>query len=564
MISAGDALPQDDLIEVDIAIVGAGAVGVALATRLAGHGRRIALIEAGGPRYDPHQQESFFKADEIMDHRHAPTELYRRRMLGGTTSVWGGRCIPFDPEDFSPGTGRPGWPVTHEEVATHYGGALNFLDGGTPEFTMSAALPARSALRADGPDSDVLLDRIERWSKPTDVWRKWESSLARSDDVMVMHGVACTEVLTSPDGNRAVGLRLTTRLHKSLKLFAPTIVLACGGLETPRLLLASRSVRSCGLGNERDLVGRFYMTHLVGDVGRLRLADAETGRELDYAVTSDGVYVRRLILLSPEARRRASLGNIVFRPTIPTIADPSHGDPVLSTMYLVKHFIVTEYARRLVAVGDVRSASELRRHYANVVRGLPRLLGFGVDWMKRRHFAARRLPSVFLLRSDGTYPLEFNAEQLPDPDSRVLLGSNVCPNGIPRLAVRWRATDNDLTSICRALQVLQAAIRHTGIGEVLLDQDLQVHVRSAATSQSGHHIGTARMGRDARTSVVNRHGEVWGTSGLFVVGTALFPTSGFANPTLTAVALALRLADHLTQRQSTLFCGATELRAAQR
>lgn len=563
MIIAGDALQHDKLTEVDIAIVGTGAVGVALATRLAGRGRRIVLIEAGGPRYDPRQHESFFKADEIMDHRHAPTEIYRRRMLGGTTSVWGGRCIPFDPEDFSPGSGRPGWPVTYEEVAAHYRDALYFLDGGRPEFTASAALPTCSALRADGLDSDVLLDRIERWSKPTDVWKKWESSLARSDDVMVLHGAACTEVLTSVDGNRVVGLRLKTRLHKSLELFAPTIVLACGGLETPRLLLASRSARSCGLGNEHDLVGRFYMTHLVGDVGRLRLADAETGRELDYAVTSDGVYARRLILLSREARRRAGLGNIVFRPTIPTIADPSHGDPVLSAMYLVKHFIVAEYARRLVADGDVRSISELRGHYANVALGLPRLLRFGIDWMRRRHFAARRLPSVFLLRADATYPLEFNAEQLPDPDSRVLLGSNLCPNGIPRLAVRWRAADNDLISICRAFRVLQAAIKHAGIGEVLLGQDLQAHVRAAATSQSGHHIGTARMGRDARTGVVNRHGEVWGTRGLFVVGTALFPTSGFANPTLTAVALAFRLADHLTRRRAPLLCGVTELRAAQ-
>ena len=414
MILAGDALPQDRPTEVDVAIVGAGAVGVALVTRLADRVGRIALIEAGGPRYEVDQHLSFFKADEITDHRHPPTEFYRRRMLGGTTSVWGGRCIPLDPDDFMPGPGKSGWPVAFDEVAAHFPDALDFLDAGTPEFTISAALPTRSGLLSHMADSDVLLDCIERFSKPTNVWRKWETLLAKADQVIVLHGAACTEILASPDGNCVLGLRLVTRSKKSLKVLAPIVVLACGGLENPRLLLASRSVRSCGLGNEHDLVGRFYMTHLVGEVGQLRLAEPKAGRELDYAVTSDGVYVRRLMLLSPTARRREGLCNIVFRPTIPPIGDPSHRDSILSAMYLAKRFIIAEYARRLVAADDTRGVAEWRGHFINVSLGLPRLVGFCVDWMRRRSFATRKLPSVFLVRPDGNYPLEFNAEQSPE------------------------------------------------------------------------------------------------------------------------------------------------------
>lgn len=550
MILAADALPQDSPTEVDVAIVGAGAVGVALATRLAGRFDRIALIEAGGFRYEPDQQSSCFKAHEITDHRHPPTELFRRRMLGGTTSVWGGRCIPLDPGDFMPAPGRSGWPVAFDEVAAHFSDALHFLDAGTPEFTFSTALPTSSGLPSDTPDSDVLLDRIERFSKPTNIWSKCEASLVKADKVMVLHGAVCRNILTSRDGNRVFGLELVTRSNKLLKVLAPIIVLACGGLETPRLLLASRSVRSCGLGNEHDLVGRFYMTHLVGDVGQLRLAAAKAGREFDYAVTRDGVYIRRLILLSAAARRREGLRNIVFRPTIPPIDDPSHRDSVLSAMFLAKRFIIAEYRRRLVAEGHLHGATEMLGHCRNAAFGLPRLLSFGADWMRRRSFAARKLPSVFLLRPDGNYPLEFNAEQSPDFESRVLLGSNVDPYGIPRLAVRWRATEGDLELICRAFQVLRTAIKRSGLGEIRLNPDLPDQVRTNVIPQSGHHIGTVRMGQDARTSVVDRHGEVWGTKGLFVAGTALFPTSGFANPTLTAVALAFHLAEHLLQRRA--------------
>src|SRR5260370_20136878 len=111
MIRACETLPEGGAMEVQVAIVGAGPVGLAVAMRLAGRIGRIALIEAGGTQFKPAQSLEFFKAAHINDPRHLPTELNRRRMLGGTTSVWGGRCIPFDPEDFAPADVRPGWPI---------------------------------------------------------------------------------------------------------------------------------------------------------------------------------------------------------------------------------------------------------------------------------------------------------------------------------------------------------------------------------------------------------------------------------------------------------------------
>jgi choline dehydrogenase-like flavoprotein len=242
------------------------------------------------------------------------------------------------------------------------------------------------------------------------------------------------------------------------------------------------------------------------------------------------------------------LGNIVFRPTIPRVDDPCHRDSVLSAMFLAKRFIITEYARRLVAEGGAYSPVAWLRHGWNVALGLPRLAGFSVDWMRRRNFATHKLPSVFLLRHDGNYPMEFNAEQWADPESRISLGRDVDPHGVPRLVVRWRAGERDLDSICRAFHVLRDAVGNRGLGEIRLAPDLPDLVRAAVIPQSGHHIGTVRMGDNPRTSVVDRDGEVWGTRGLFVAGTALFPTSGFANPTLTAVALAFRLAERLVQR----------------
>jgi choline dehydrogenase-like flavoprotein len=549
MIRAGDSLPDGGATEVDVAIVGAGAVGIAIATRLAGRVPRVALIEAGGVKSKFHQNLDYFKASHVADARHAPTELYRRRMLGGTTSVWGGRCIPFDPEDFAPACARSGWPIAFADVDAYVADALEFLDAGAPEFSVAAALPTH-AVRLDRSRDDLVIDRIERFSKPTNVWRKWGTALARCRGMTVIHGAACTNILSNTDGTRAIGLDLKTASHRTHRIVAPTIVLACGGLETPRLLLASRGSRRRGLGNEHDLVGRFFMTHLFGSAGVLRFAAAETARAFDYGLTPDGVYGRRLILLSPAARRRHRICNIVFRPTIVPIGDPSHKDPILSAMFLAKRFIIPEYTRRLGAQADgARRSRTWRGHAANIFFGLPELAAFCAYWTGRRVLATRKLPSVVVRRPDNTYPLEFNAEHMPRTASRVLLSCRETdPLGIPRLVVQWRVHGSEINSICRGYRILAAAVAGSGLGTVHLGSDLEGIVQRTLVAQVGHHIGTARMGADPRSGVVDPNAEVWDTRGLFVSGSAIFPTSGAANPTLTAVALAFRLAEYLVHR----------------
>jgi choline dehydrogenase-like flavoprotein len=553
MIRSGATLADGGTTHAEVAIVGAGPVGVAVAIRLAGRAGRIVLIEAGGTQFKTNDNLNYFRAERVDDTRHGPTELNRRRMLGGTSSVWGGRCIPFDPEDFAQTPDRPGWPIAFAEFEAYVADALEFLDAGPPEFSATAALPnypVRSGLYS----TDLVLDCIERYSKPTNAWRKWRDHLARLREVTVIHSVACTEVLTSVEGTRVVALELRNVLQKRHKVVAGTIVLACGGLETPRLLLASRRTHSRGLGNGRDFVGRFYMAHLVSsaeNAGVLRFAEAATARAFDFNKTIDRVYSRRMILLSPEARRREGLPNIVFRPNRPPIDNASHRDSVLSTMFLVRSLLIpAEYARSLTAKqGSFPMFQAWREHIGNIVADIPGLARFGSKWVTQRMLSKRKLPSVFLYRRDGKYPLEFNAEQKPSWDSRVTLGSETDSLGMPRLVVQWRYQNAELDAICRAYRVLASAVAQSGLGEVELEPDLLDSVQRALVPQGGHHIGTVRMGDDASSSVVNPNGEVWGCRGLFVAGTAVFPTSGFANPTLTAVALAFRLAEYLVLRR---------------
>jgi choline dehydrogenase-like flavoprotein len=551
MICAADSLPEGATEGIQVAIVGAGPVGLAVAQRIAGHLGRIVIFEAGGKDFEPSQTSEFFRAARISDPRHLPTELNRRRMLGGTSSIWGGRCIPFDQEDFASTKMRPGWPIPLSEVEPYFPEALKFLDAGDPYFSASSALPDHR-IPIKLASSDIVIDRIERYSKPTNLWRKSRAALANRRDVLVIHGATCTSLVTNAEGTRAIGLKLRTESNRVLEVRTPVIVLACGGLETPRLLLASRETRKCGLGNERDLVGRFYMTHLVSDarnVGSLRFAVPEIARIFDYNRTLDGVYARRMILLSPEVKDRHGIGNIVFRPNRPPIDDVSHRDPVLSAMFLAKGLVVPkEYIRSLIARSGTSETNSLRAHLLNTAKGMPTLCKFGVDWLKRRVLATRKLPSVFLYRRDGVYPIEFNAEQMPNRESRVLLGSEPDPFGVPRLTVQWQMRDSELAWICEAYRALAAGIDNSGLGHVKLPPDLPARVAEALVPQGGHHIGTVRMGGGPETGVVDPAGQLWGTKGVFVAGAAILPTSGFANPTLTAVALAFRLANYLIRQ----------------
>ncbi|HEV7479583.1 MAG TPA: GMC family oxidoreductase [Roseiarcus sp.] len=562
MIRNGPTLADGGATEADVAIVGAGAMGIALAVRLAGRSGRVLLVEAGDEHFRPADNLTFFKAESVDHSRHSPTELYRRRMLGGTTSVWGGRCIPFDREDFAATPERPGWPIEFAEVDAYVPDALEFADAGEPEFSATTALTGPRLPVGDA-QAGLTLDRIERYSKPTNVWRKWREFLARSPDVTVLSETVCTGVLDDATAGRVVGLDVRTPTGARHRILAEIIVLACGGFETPRLLLASRTTRPRGLGNDRDLVGRYYMSHLVSsaeNVGTLKFAAPSSARAFDFVKTRDGVYARRMILLSQEARQREGLPNIVFRPSRPPMDDAAHGDAVLSAMFLTRSLLIPpEYARSLAAkLGSLPTLPAWREHGGNIVADIPGLTRFSGDFLIRRVLASRKLPSVFLYRRDGAYPLEFNAEQLPNPDSRVRLGERTDSLGMPRLVVEWRYHEAEVDAICRAFRVLASAIAQTGLGEVRLEPDLRASVARALVPQGGHHIGTTRMGADASSGVVDSNCEVWGVRGLFVAGTGVLATSGFANPTLTALALAFRLAEHLAWRRASRIEGATK------
>jgi choline dehydrogenase-like flavoprotein len=536
-----------------VAIVGGGPAGISLALDLEQRGVPSLMVEAGGTRIDAAGQQAF-RAEAISPADHGPVDRFRHRVLGGTSSVWGGRCIPFDPIDFEerPWLGAARWPITFDEVARHYPAALAHCRAGAAHFSADAALPARRGGGAfDLVDDDLHVDRVERFSEPTDFGRHYRAHLHRSRLITVLINAPVTRIVASPDGRQVRGLIIAAPGGEGRFLPATTVVVACGALETARLLLASNVEKRCGLGNERDLVGRYYQSHLEGHIGALLVTPGAAAR-LDYDRDADGIYCRRYLSLSADAQRRERLAGLLMRPTHAKVADPRHGQPVLSAMFLVKGMLLPEYARGMTSTDQAEArrlgsgAGLHLRHIGNVVAGAPALTRFGMTWTRRRVLARRKLPSVFLPDPAGRYALEINAEQCPDPDSRVTLGTQRDALGQPRLVIDWRVNEADRMRVLRGVALADRALRRAGVARIDVPD---AHAAAAAlTRVGGHHIGTARMGATPREGVVDGNGQAFDVAGLHVLGAATFPTSGFANPTLTIVALAVRLAEHLAIR----------------
>jgi choline dehydrogenase-like flavoprotein len=539
-------IPRGAVLECDVIIIGSGAAGIPCACELIGSGKSVILLESGGNTLESDTQG--LAEGRVDDPRHhGPLAQYRKRVFGGTTSVWGGRCAPFDGIDFlkRPSVRYSGWPIGLSELEPYYRRAHHYTFTGDYEYGTASSL-------GDGVDSMIpglrdkiwLQDRIWRFSLPAHYGREFRQRLELASDVRVLLHANVLKLETDGSGQRITGVQASSLNQNHFRVKAGTVVVAAGGLESTRLLMVSNDIHSDGMGNDYDQLGRYYASHIGGDLGEVRF---EPGRRVvwGYERARDGVYVKRQLRVRDEVQLREGLLNFRCILTHPPFADASHGNGVLSAVYLVKRFfkgqIPPEYSQALASDGY----HDVPRHVRNVLMGVPAFVRFGTHWFFRRTLARRKYPSVSLRSGDNCYTLHFDAEQSPNPESRVFLDEELDPFGMPRLRVSWKCQAVDFESVCRYHSMLSNELAASGVGRLTTSLEaIEEQVRDQAGVGS-HHTGTTRMADDPKAGVVDRNCQVHGVAGLYVAAPSVFPTASFANPVLTTTALALRLADHL-------------------
>lgn len=548
MILDANDFPSGTTLNADLCIVGAGAAGITLALALMDSGLDIILLESGKVEEDSATQ-ALYEGTVDDERLHTTPDHYRQRRFGGSTSIWGGRCMPFDAIDFEARDymAHSGWPISLQDLMPWYPRANRLCEAGNFAYTAEQAF-TRTPMRPmiEGFQSETFSsDTLERFSIPTHFGERYEQALRNGPVRVVLNANLC-ELAHSSLGAPVGPAQVRTLKGVTLTVQARSYVLAAGGLETARLLLASPGVSGRGIGNTHDVVGRYYMCHLAGTIGEVDLSVAGTEWH-GYEMSDEGIYCRRRLALRAPAQHRLHAGNFVARLHHPRIPDPGHGNGILSALYLARPIVPYEYAKRLY--GDTPGSLSLwLAHLRNVVIGAPATAAFLWHWATRRTLAARKFPSIIVRPRNHRYSLDFHAEQEPNPESRVTLGTEVDALGMRKLHVQWRYTPQDVTTVQVSLAALAQALKDSGVGQFHYDPQQVETEMTRYGAYGGHHIGTARMGTDPRESVVDADCRVHEASNLYVASAAVLPTSSQANPTLTIVAMALRLAAHLRDR----------------
>jgi choline dehydrogenase-like flavoprotein len=530
MLDARELTPATTITG-DICIVGAGVAGVTLAMELARSSARVVLLESGGLEFTKSLRSlpTILRRHLLGEQRLArgrnaglayyPLRFTRARAFGGTSRAWashGLQAAPLDEIDFEPRAGLPhhGWPFERKHLDPYYERAQRICNLGPFEYDVTSwehrglgtAMPLddqriRSTMFQFGLDSSF--DRFER-------------PLADAPNVQVVTHATAIRIATS-DGGGVAHVHGATLERNTFAVEADTFVLAAGAIENARLLLASDGGHGRGVGNEYDLVGRFFMEHPDVEVGFF-IPDRELMAD-DFTLytsqpVSDAVNAHAMLRPSDAVLMREHLLNSVIRlrRTYPS-AMSAAARSARAIRRSVHHGVPT---------------ADLVAHTARALRHAGQLVG---HQLRKRSSA----PTVL--------GLDIMSEQGPNPYSRVRLGQRRDRFDLPVTVLDWRLDQRDWHSIRRACELLGECVADAGIGTVVCTLDDQPG--RPAVFGNWHHLGTTRMHTDPSKGVVDEHCRVHGVDNLYVAGGSVFPTGGYANPTLTIAALALRLADRL-------------------
>jgi choline dehydrogenase-like flavoprotein len=524
-------LPNDEVIQAEVCIIGAGAAGITLACQLASTGLNIVLLESGDLSFEPATQSLY--DGHISGQAYFDLDEARLRYFGGTTNHWTGWCRPLDPIDFEnrPYIPDSGWPISAEDVAPYYHEASKLCQLGEDGFETAAFLDRIPPLFGQ-PLSDLgAVTRIWQHSPPTRFGEVYREAIAGAETVRCFLNANVVEFEVA-DGNRTViALKAKTLGGNGFRVVSRLFVLACGGLENARLMLQPTEKLPEGLGNETDQIGRYFMLHPILEAGTLVTA-GDAARQFHSDVQDYGETLRAGLSLPEPLQREWQLPNhaVQFERHYHAASKAPLGYRVLQQR-LKNPFSRNGHSLQSDIVKIFYDLDDIAGHvYGKVANKLSRLAG--------QHWES----------DEQVYTILVRMEHQPNADSRVRLDSARDALGLQRIVLDWRFSAGERDGVRRTVEHIGRVIGALSAGRIQVAEWLHNEEgRDWPNWVNGdyHHMGTTRMSATPATGVVDETCRVHGLSNFYVAGSSVFPSGGFANPTLTIVALTLRLADHI-------------------
>lgn len=525
---------RNTVIETTVCIIGAGVAGITLALEMSRAGVDTCMLESGG--FSPDDDTRDLYRGENIGLPYSFADGSRSRYFGGSSNCWGGWCRPLDPWDFEKRDwiAHSGWPFRLDELAPYYARTHELLKLGPQNFDPAywEREIGRHDVRRLPLGTGDMRDTVAQFSPPVRFGKAYREELSRSARVRVFLHANVLNIDADAQGTTISRVRVATISGRSMSVTARIFVLATGGIENARLLLASNNVQAAGLGNANDLVGRYFMDHPRMMSGKVRFRPGLARNKLydikyhyqNAAVSAHGTKISSQFAPKREWMEREKLLNSRVWLYSKWYGEGSAGSEALI------------HCKEALLLKDQPGRS-LKADIATMIAHPLHTVGYGLT----------RLLQWPALITDVT--LQAIVEAVPNPDSRVTLSADKRDRfGMPRVRVEWRLGEQVQRTFDKTFQLLAQELRMAAVADVELDAPLEGRPWPANLEGTWHHMGTTRMHDSPREGVVDRNCKVHGISNLYVGGSSVFPTVGANFPTITIAALSLRLAGHLVRQ----------------
>ena len=498
-----------------VIVVGGGAVGIYLATQLARQQVPVLLIEKGGEGMTYFTDREF----SVTGRPHGGVSNGRVQGLGGTTSLWGGQLVEFTEKDFSHRTHVPNWPMTLAELKPHYAAVYEHL-GYLPEDQSDPVVLARlTEPPSDMGDTEIFLTR---WLAQPHFARHFANALDADEIRYLMHATVTGLRFA---GARCSGVNVSLSGADTVFLPAAQVVVAAGTLESVRLLQNVAVHQPECPWRDSAMLGRYFQDHLAARVAEL----VPSGK---HVVKRFSTIVQGRHRFQPKLRLKQT-GN-----DLNVCGFFAFDSSVSEQVAMLKQFLkaLMTGARHDVLSLNLGKLLSTLQHVVPLV------------WAYLRH-------SRIYVPGDSHISLSIQSEVEPLWHQALSLDhSRVDEHGLHPLRMDWQLSGKEWPAIMDFVQCIARDLQAAGLGTLAIAPALQDTAESSAAwlsqhaTDTYHQAGGAIMGACPDSSFVDANLRIHGAVNVYVCGASTFPRSGYANTTLTALAFAHRLANHLGTR----------------
>ena len=521
LINLDDA-PEHVEFHGDICIVGAGAAGITLAMELRSTGKKIILIDGGGLGYSEDSQSLYRMQRSVW---YPDPTMSRVRFFGGSTNHWEGSCRTFDPIDFERRSWVPdsGWPISYRDLELYYDRAFPYMELG-PRYVDESPFASQIGAYNRKLAAAGLTVRLTYSSPPTAFGTMYLDPLRHARNVTIVTRGNLKSIDEAADRQSVRSVTLINYRRRTTVVKAKYYVIALGGIENPRALLMSDAVSPGGIGNEHDVVGRYFMDHPVIDACVFYPTQ-------DFIRAWDkGTKKRDLVLqASQDTLRRHGLTNARMPLQRSPRAETSDG--IESAHQLEK------------AIAKHKGLHHILHHLGSILGDSDVLVE---QWLHKKGYSTGdKYSSEY-----GGYASQMMMEQRPNRDNRIVLTADRDSLGLRKGKILWQLPQSEkndfkrlVDEVARGLGAQGIAVTHTSI-----DYDDTDRCFEELMNFGHHHMGTTRASADPRKGVVDGDQRIHGRKNIYIAGSSVFPTGSHVTPTTTIVAMTIRLADHLRKK----------------